>query len=514
MQKCRGAFGLVLVAGLAGPLAGVAGATPIATPLAGSFAPFNEVSNVSGRELGTTMLDLRSSPGGNRFVFVATLTGDTSTNRGIFEMTTGSTDITLRVQRGEALPADPGSSRSINLFNGAPQVNDSGQISFACNSTGSGSPTLFIMRDTDGQRDLIASNSEMVPGIPGASFAGANRTEAIFNDGRVLYSFSINEPGVPQNDQSKWVADTLIVRANDNSFTPGRLPDGNPGFTDWGDFTQDRMRPLSQTGDSFVWLGRDNAPVIADRVDIVAVNNEAVVESRRPIPGQTGLGDVTSITGTWADPAGNWFVRGVIGGGETGLDFVVRNGDVAMLRGFPVVPGSDWLWDRQNDTTTISGVNFQIGSPDGEDYFISGWALNQTTQERIEVIVKNGEEIVLRSGDPVDLSGNGQPDNDAFITAFVREIGTGTALIGDDGAIYFLAQVRQGPNDLGRTLLKFGGDDVCVADLNADGVVDADDFFLFLQLFAAADPRADINNDGVIDADDFFAYLTLFAAGC
>ncbi|MCC5787541.1 MAG: trypsin-like peptidase domain-containing protein [Phycisphaerales bacterium] len=54
----------------------------------------------------------------------------------------------------------------------------------------------------------------------------------------------------------------------------------------------------------------------------------------------------------------------------------------------------------------------------------------------------------------------------------------------------------------------------CPADLNGDGVVDADDFFLFLQLFADGDPIADINNDGVIDADDFFEYLGLFAQGC
>ncbi|MCC5785748.1 MAG: hypothetical protein JJU33_03495 [Phycisphaerales bacterium] len=54
----------------------------------------------------------------------------------------------------------------------------------------------------------------------------------------------------------------------------------------------------------------------------------------------------------------------------------------------------------------------------------------------------------------------------------------------------------------------------CPADLTGDGVVDADDFFLFLQLFAAGDSRADFNNDGVIDADDFFAYLSAFAAGC
>lgn len=54
----------------------------------------------------------------------------------------------------------------------------------------------------------------------------------------------------------------------------------------------------------------------------------------------------------------------------------------------------------------------------------------------------------------------------------------------------------------------------CPPDLNGDGVVDADDFFLFLQLFAAGDQRADFNSDGVIDADDFFAFLTAFAEGC
>ncbi len=54
----------------------------------------------------------------------------------------------------------------------------------------------------------------------------------------------------------------------------------------------------------------------------------------------------------------------------------------------------------------------------------------------------------------------------------------------------------------------------CRVDLNNDGVVDADDFFLFLNFFAAGDPRADINGDGVIDTDDFFDYLDLFAQGC
>ena len=55
----------------------------------------------------------------------------------------------------------------------------------------------------------------------------------------------------------------------------------------------------------------------------------------------------------------------------------------------------------------------------------------------------------------------------------------------------------------------------CPADLDGDGGVDADDFFLYLDAFAARNlPVCDIDGDGGCDADDFFAYLDLFARGC
>ncbi|TVS09044.1 MAG: hypothetical protein EA423_00570, partial [Phycisphaerales bacterium] len=90
------------------------------------------------------------------------------------------------------------------------------------------------------------------------------------------------------------------------------------------------------------------------------------------------------------------------------------------------------------------------------------------------------------------------------------QVMNGPISINDDGQIGFSMFFRNG------TIGVFTAtpSPACPADLNGDGVVDADDFFLFLQLFANGDPRADINNDGVIDADDFFAYLGLFAAGC
>ena len=60
--------------------------------------------------------------------------------------------------------------------------------------------------------------------------------------------------------------------------------------------------------------------------------------------------------------------------------------------------------------------------------------------------------------------------------------------------------------------LSMGG---CDADLDGDGDADADDFFDYLDAFAADDlDVCDIDGDGDCDADDFFDYLDQFAAGC
>ncbi len=55
----------------------------------------------------------------------------------------------------------------------------------------------------------------------------------------------------------------------------------------------------------------------------------------------------------------------------------------------------------------------------------------------------------------------------------------------------------------------------CAADLDRDGVLSADDFFLFLDRYSLGTLAfCDIDHDGDCDAEDFFAYLDLFAAGC
>jgi len=54
----------------------------------------------------------------------------------------------------------------------------------------------------------------------------------------------------------------------------------------------------------------------------------------------------------------------------------------------------------------------------------------------------------------------------------------------------------------------------CPADVNADGVIDFNDFLAFLNLFNALDPDADLNADGSLDFNDLLIFLNLFNAPC
>lgn len=90
----------------------------------------------------------------------------------------------------------------------------------------------------------------------------------------------------------------------------------------------------------------------------------------------------------------------------------------------------------------------------------------------------------------------------------------------DDAARFYFAYNRVADGTQGRSYqnsigwLKVTIDAACPADIDGDGDADIADYFAFLDLFAAGDPRADLTGDGTVDVADFFAYLDAFAAGC
>ncbi|MCB9846065.1 MAG: right-handed parallel beta-helix repeat-containing protein [Phycisphaeraceae bacterium] len=108
--------------------------------------------------------------------------------------------------------------------------------------------------------------------------------------------------------------------------------------------------------------------------------------------------------------------------------------------------------------------------------------------------IDSGDNTSLPAGTTLDLPGNPRfvDDPDALDSGVS---GNGHSEIADRGAVEFQPEA-------------------CPGDIDGDGDTDGDDFFGFLDLFAAGDDRADLDGDGDRDADDFFMYLDLFVLGC
>ncbi|TVS00922.1 MAG: hypothetical protein EA423_10740 [Phycisphaerales bacterium] len=234
-------------------------------------------------------------------------------------------------------------------------------------------------------------------------------------------------------------------------------------------------------------------PIFQPR-DVLYVSGNIEIEAGDIIGGQP----VDALTAITMSDNGTWFV---IGRFENGDSFASQGTDLLLRSGDPVPGGAT---DEVVDSiATIKGY-------DNGDRL---WILNTTGPAGDSRVVVLNDTVLARQGDPIDLNGNGQFDNDSFL----RTISANNIFLGADDLVYAIINIEAGDGtNRGNAFVRMATDPAptCPADLNGDGVVDADDFFLFLSLFAAGDPRADINNDGVIDADDFFAYLTLFAAGC
>ncbi len=120
-----------------------------------------------------------------------------------------------------------------------------------------------------------------------------------------------------------------------------------------------------------------------------------------------------------------------------------------------------------------------------------------------------------RSGPVVHLNdGRGDFSNMAW---YATQSPTSDLAFGDfdlDGDTDIVSPRRAGP-DVAMIVMLENVACRCAADLDRDGVLTPDDFFLFLDRYSLGTLAfCDVDHDGDCDAEDFFAYLDLFAAGC
>jgi hypothetical protein len=272
------------------------------------------------------------------------------------------------------------------------------------------------------------------------------------------------------------------------------------------------------TPDGEHWWARG----VAGGLEIMAYDGAVVLQEDSPAAG-TGplIGDIFQVH---MASGGDWISRGRDNSGTSAAapDWIVRNGAMLAQTGDPITPKSSERW---GDTIYAVAIN------SSGDYLVVGNTDNGDPAAD-SVVVLNGETVLLREGDAVDLDGNGMFDDDAFVG---RGVNTNTAFgasssgnpnswwLSDDGVVHGIIMLHDAAgNDLTsvpsfgtpQAFVRIGGGDTCAADFNNDELVNSQDFFDFLTAFFATDPAADFNGDDVINSQDFFDFLTAFFAGC
>ncbi len=270
------------------------------------------------------------------------------------------------------------------------------------------------------------------------------------------------------------------------------------------------------TPDGSTWIaqGDDYSPETSDDilyVETVTDGATGVVLREGTLISDTDI-TVAAIFHTKLLGNGDWYSRG---DDPADNDWAVRNGELLAASGDPITTGAGENW---------ADVFYAFTGNTLGDWVLVGNTENMDPDVD-SVIVLNGEEVIVREGDPVDLDGNGMFDDDAFIG---RGVSTSAAFRPDDlflsdgGYLYFLASLR---NAAGEDLGSFGtGGDAfirvllvdCPADLTGDNQVNIDDIFAVLGLWDdCPDPcppycLGDLTEDCTVNIDDIFAILGMW----
>jgi hypothetical protein len=208
---------------------------------------------------------------------------------------------------------------------------------------------------------------------------------------------------------------------------------------------------------------------------------------------------ITGITELWFEADGTWFTRGTTASGT----FFTRNGTVIARVTGPIFIGA---------TETFTALTDVKGDRAG-NFIVLGTTSAATASN--EVAVVNGESVIAREGDPVDLNGDGTFDEPLFIHSF-RDRCT----LGDDGFLYVGARLKSTASttssigaNVSMLRIPLVVNSFCAADFNSDGGVDGADVESFFVAWAAADGLADVNIDGGVDGADVEAFFVVWSAG-
>lgn len=311
----------------------------------------------------------------------------------------------LLAQEGSAAAWVPGGGENCGTIDQRCAVNAHGDVAFATNSSGSVDDD-WIVTWRGGVWGHAAREGDAVPGLAGATLDDAIDSCVLLDDGRAGFAAD-GVDGVANTS-----VDDLLVLGSAVLMQEGvTMPTGQPAGTgtaienfDLGDFWS--------SADGSSWIVQGDLVGGTTRDDVAIVDGHVVLQEGQVVPGSGFAAPVASggVGGVSMDADGVWFALGDNTGGH---DWVLRDGVIVAETGAPIAPGTAEVWD---DTGYADGFIGAAGNGYGS-YVIAG-VTDHPDNALDAVMVLDGERVIARESDPVDLDGNGAFDDGVFIDTF------------------------------------------------------------------------------------------------
>ncbi|MEM9082075.1 MAG: hypothetical protein AAGB34_00655 [Planctomycetota bacterium] len=326
--------------------------------------------------------------------------------------------------------------RLVDGIDSSGRINNAGQWVVGADLDGDTSTDDVILGgNLSGVTTLYAQEGEAID--TGFGFGPGNTWDvldstAIDQSGRVYWvSDAVDGSSFSSSTNEIIVSSDFRVIAQKGVDVPGNQSTSPRAFDD---FDLDDFH-VSDDGSSWLVRGDIGTPTSDD--DALFVNGNIVVRenftlSQTGITGADGLAQVVDgLTGgidqQFMAGNGDWYVFGQFA--DQATDWAIRNGELIASSGDEIFAGANEFWDAPGEG--VQDFSLLVGNSLG-DYILGGLTTSGET-----AIVLNSEEVVLRSGDAVDLDGDGTLD-DVFIDSFEFQ----ETRLGDNLVLYALVNFR------------------------------------------------------------------------
>jgi hypothetical protein len=464
-------------------------------------SPTSLVPGGGGLRFGTTSgsttgfdRPYRSLSGAYWIISAVTNTGATTSDEFIIAGLMGAE--TVQVQEG-ITQIESGRVADTATMDTKLAINDSGEFAFTANLSGATTDDEVIAKGAvGGSVSVAAREGQSTPlGVAGATLDSPNITNA----GRVSFRVTpITGQATAQNTGGFDDEGGTVRWQKGITIPTGQAGGGTQAIenTFAGDFYV--------SADGSDWLLSCDLTGATTSDAVVIVNGDVKVQEGSPIPGLGNQSNVLNFTEALMMPSGDWLARGELSDDN---DWMVMNGAKVAETG-DAVPGG---LPGEVLSEAIFDATFFTMTADGNGNFVYGATTSNPDVEKDAVLVYNNERVVARQGDGVDLDGNGQLDDDAFIDIFNND----DIFLLDDGTLLFTAEIYNSAlASLGQAVITISLAPGCAADFNGDNQVDFFDYLDFASAFDAEDPAADFNGDNQVDFFDYLDFAAAFDAGC